>query len=318
MMKNRFILCLFFVALMACGADDNAMPEATLFVGTTPAGLFQSDDMGVSWQESNQGVPVDVRLVKMMIRWDEALFIVTFGGGIFRSDDEGLSWSAQNQGLAGDALSAYAIASVGEDLFIATLDGVYISSDNGASWQIRNNGLIGNAQIVRTIYADQGNLWIATLEGIYTSVDLGQSWTLSQAGLWGKAFLRHQNQIFFVSFEEGVFGLADQDSIWRAKNNGLGQTEDLAGLTLYSIDNQVFYGAMSGLFSSINGGESWTQESFNQSGLAQEVHSITEFEQFFVLGTGDGLFFSEDGRQSWQRQSLELPVNTLIVSFFSE
>ncbi|MDX2303954.1 MAG: hypothetical protein NW226_14200 [Microscillaceae bacterium] len=319
-MKKYLILGFQFVlsiTFLACSSEESDAPQSSFFVGTTPEGIFQSQDFGASWQNRNTGIPENVRLVKAIIPWDNALLLVSFGGGIFRSEDGGQSWFAQNQGLTGDALSAYALAVIDNQLFIATLAGVFYSDNDGASWVSRSQGLSGDALAVRTIYADGNTLWAGTFAGIYQSGDLGQSWTVSDASLLGKAFLRHQSKLWFVSFDQGVFALDETTQGWQAQNQGLNSSTDLQGLSIFGNQNKLYYGAMNGLYCATDQGN-WTRKNFNGTGLSQEVHGITQFEQYLVVGTGNGLFFSEDEGQSWTSKSTGLPENTPIVSFLLE
>ena len=78
-------------ALTAVGND-------LVYAGSFGLGLFRSEDRGVSWTKSGQGV-TDPFILTLTTGKDGAIYAGTFRGGVFRSRDQGKSWEAINSGL---------------------------------------------------------------------------------------------------------------------------------------------------------------------------------------------------------------------------
>ena len=309
-------ICLFFC--IGCTQENTPIQPNFFLINTSPKGIYQNIDFGGEWQGINNGIAENVRLIKQIIRWNGDLICVSFGGGVFKSTDNGKTWIPQNNGLSNDALSAYAITNIGSKLFIATLGGIFISNDNATTWQAKNAGLSGDALLVRTIYADANILFVATADGIYKSEDMAESWSISDVNLKGKAFHKHQGKLWFVSFANGIYASSDNGITWQSQHNGISQIADLQGLSIYGIADKLYYGSMNGLFYSENAGTSWQKLAFNTAGEANHIHSIYQWNRYFMIGTGNGLYYSEDNGKSWTAQSNGLPTDTPIVGFFVE
>lgn len=182
-----------------------------LAVAISAAGVWLTDDGGVSWRKGNRGLvarylPEEAReessalCVHHMERAPqrpERLFI-QFHGGVYRSDDAGESWREIGDGLPsdfgfplavdpGDPDSAYVIP-LRADRDRVTPDGrvrVYETRDAGGSWSARGDGLPQQdayLTVLRQALARKGEgstleLYFGTTTGeVFGSADAGATW----------------------------------------------------------------------------------------------------------------------------------------------
>src|SRR5215467_11524737 len=75
-------------ALTSVGSD-------LVYAGSFGLGLFRSEDRGISWTKSGQGV-TDPFILTLTTGKDGVIYAGTFRGGVFRSRDQGKSWQAIN------------------------------------------------------------------------------------------------------------------------------------------------------------------------------------------------------------------------------
>src|SRR4029079_8601444 len=108
-----------------------------VYAGSFGLGLFRSEDRGVTWTKSGQGV-TDPFILTLTTGKDGAIYAGTFRGGVFRSRDRGKSWQAINSGLK--RLEIKALLAVGDGVYAGTSDGVYrlASADR---WSVVTTGL---------------------------------------------------------------------------------------------------------------------------------------------------------------------------------
>ena len=188
-----------------------------LAVAISAAGMWLSDDGGVSWRRGNRGLnprylpeaDIDpetsalcVHHVERSRTRPERMFM-QFHGGVYRSDDAGESWTAIGDGLPSDfgfplkvdpadPDSAYLIPLVA-DMDRVMPEGrvrVYETRDGGASWTPRGDGLPAQhayLTVLRQAFANRGSgpgleLYFGATSGeLFGSGDAGSSWrTLAQ------------------------------------------------------------------------------------------------------------------------------------------
>src|SRR4029077_14318788 len=107
-----------------------------LYAGSLGLGLFRSEDRGVSWTRSGEGV-TDPFILTLTTGKDGAIYAGTFRGGVFRSRDQGKSWQAINSGLK--RLEIKALLAVSDGMYAGTNDGVYrLAADR---WSVVTTGL---------------------------------------------------------------------------------------------------------------------------------------------------------------------------------
>lgn len=239
-------------------------------------------------------------------------YMGTTGGGLWKTEDNGITWNNISDGFfKTGSVGAVAVAEndpnvvyvgMGEHAIRGVMthhgDGVYKSTDAGKTWTA--TGLEKTQHIARIVIdpRDPNTLWVAAQgalysksneRGIYKSSDGGKTWknVLFVNDMTGCAELcidHHNPRILYAAMWE----------------HGRRPWQVISG------------GAGSGLYKSVDGGESWQKI---QEGLPKElgkmaisvsranpnkVYALVESDSEKEAG---GLFVSENGGKSWSRVS---------------
>ena len=238
------------------------------------------------------------------------------GGGLWRTDDAGINWRNISDGqFRTGSIGAIAVApSDANVIYVGTGeeairgqsssygDGVYKSTDQGRTW--KNVGLGATRQIsaVRVhptdpnvVYvAAQGDRWKGSTDrGIYRSRDGGATWTLvlkgenATSGASDLTMDATNPRILYASFWD------HQRTPWMVRSGGAG----------------------SGIWKSIDGGDTWTRLRDGLPSLVgkigvsvspanpDRVYAIVEAEQ-------GGLFRSDDAGKTWRLLSGDRLIQT--------
>ncbi|MCL4214751.1 MAG: glycoside hydrolase [Gemmatimonadales bacterium] len=238
------------------------------------------------------------------------------GGGLWRTDDAGISWrNISDSTFRTGSIGAIAVApSDANVIYVGTGehpirgqsstygDGVYKSTDMGRTWA--NIGLAPTRQIsaVRVHPADpdlvyvaaQGDRWKGNAErGIYRSKDGGATWTLVLKGenlTSGASDLSMDPtnpRILYAAFWD------HQRQPWFVRSGGPG----------------------SGLWKSIDGGDSWTRLTKGLPKLMGKVGvavSPANPDRVFAIVEAEagGLYRSDDAGANWRRLSDSRTIQT--------
>lgn len=228
------------------------------------------------------------------------------GGGVWKTTDGGSNWKPVSDKYFGGTIGAVAIAPSDEDIVYVGegensirgnvsegKDGMWRSDDGGRTW--RNIGLKDGNHIVRIVVhpKDPNTVWAAVLghafgpnemRGVYKTTDGGKSWrrTLFVNNLAGASDLVMEPgnpSVFYAG-------------TWRMIR------------TPYSMESG---GEGSGLWKSIDGGETWTAIT-TKKGLPKGLWGIVGVavapsnpDKIYALieNAAGGLFISADGGETW-------------------
>lgn len=236
-----------------------------------------------------------------------AIFVATAAGGIFRSSNNGVTWEPVFDDSESSLLSVGAVAVAPSDPNIVWAgtgeannrqssswgDGVYKSLDGGTHWTymgLRDTQHIGRIVIhprdANIVYvAALGHLWGPNKDrGLYRTKDGGRSW----------------EKVLEVDQDTGVVDVSINSD----------------GRTLLAATYQrrrrawgfVGGGPGSGLYRSLDGGDTWRRASglpdgpIGRIGVAM-APSNPEIAYAIVEHSQGGVFRSTDGGNSWTRQS---------------
>ena len=221
-----------------------AVSGTTIAAGTYGNGVFISNNNGDAWTSTASGISVPY--IYALAFTGNNLLAGTGGGGFFRSVNNGSSWVraggtthivnsfyvTQNYSFVGQGPYAYKTTDNGNtwttligssnttvkgfaetprtgggtNIFVGTLDGVYISTDDAKSWKTINSGL--TYRNVNAIVTTGQNLFVATESGgVFRSSDNGSTWNAINTGLPtntnGRALIL-SNGVLFLGTSDGV------------------------------------------------------------------------------------------------------------------
>jgi photosystem II stability/assembly factor-like uncharacterized protein len=236
----------------------------------------------------------------------------TTGGGVFKTTDGGVNWTPASDRYFGGTIGAIAVAESNPDI-------VYVG---GGEFPIRGNTSHG--------------------DGVYKTTDAGRTWQymgLVETRHIGKIRVHPRNpdlvyvaalgQVFGASPERGIYKSTDGGRSWRRvlfRNDSTGAID----LSMDPNNPEVLYaglwqahrrpwqlvsgGAGSGIFKSVDGGETWTEITRNpglpQRGIVGNVGisvSPAQSSRVYAMLEHDsgGVFRSDDGGATWIKVNSE-------------
>jgi photosystem II stability/assembly factor-like uncharacterized protein len=228
------------------------------------------------------------------------------GGGVWKTSDGGNNWKNISDKFFGGSIGAVAVAPSNEDILYVGegentmrgnvsegLGGLWRSDDGGRTW--RNLGLKDSRHIVRIVIhpRDPNIVWLAVMghlfgpnkeRGVYKTTDGGKTW----------------KQTLFVNEQTGCSDLVMEPGNPTVFYAGMWHAER----TPYSMESG---GPGSGLWKSVDGGETWTNYS-SKKGLPKGVWGIVGVaispsnpDKIFSIieNNNGGLYLSQDGGETW-------------------
>ncbi len=228
------------------------------------------------------------------------------GGGVWKTTDGGSNWKNISDKYFGGSIGAVAVAPSDENvLYVGEgentmrgnvsegLGGVWRSDDAGRTW--RNIGLKDGRHIIRLVIhpRDPNTVWAAVMghlfgpnetRGVYKTTDGGKNW----------------KRVLYVNNQTGASDLVMEPGNAQVFYAGTWRLIR----TPYSLESG---GEGSGLWKSIDGGESWTNISAKK-GLPKGVWGIVgvavapsnpDKVYAIIENASGGLFASNDGGETW-------------------
>ena len=319
-----------------------AVNGTRIFAGTEGGGVFVSDNGGQTWASSNTGL-TNLKINQLLVH-DDHVFAGT-EQGLFVSADGGSSWEAtpltdqfiiDAKGNGNDILVAtrdglQRITRSGSDwilhndgldyielvallvkddkIFGSGYDGVLVSLDNGQSWQRRNSGLL--AKTVKSIGLLSGNLYAGTDNGLLVSGDNGDHWTVAHSETSDARItaLAVHDGTIFQSGDLESFVSRDGGVTW-SKITALSHI-DVTSFT-FAGENVIYAGSSHGVHVSVDGGNGWTKLN---DGLNYVTCISVKGDHLFAGTALNGIYRSSDGEEWIQvNNGLAGPVQLMINS----
>jgi len=297
------------------GVQFDPFDSRHIFIDYTDIGLFQSVDVGQSWQSTSDGVPEGWRNTAYWLAFDPAQRDLIWGafsgthdlprpkmwrnrgvrhftGGVAVSTDGGHHWTPSNAGLPDDSITHILLdpsSPAGHRTLYACAfgRGVYKSTDNGKSWTQKNQGIPGDEPFAWRITAAQdGALYLVVARRTEA-----KDYSLAGAGALYRSTdkAEHWQRIELPAGVTGPTGLEiDPRNPQRLYLTAWGQESDYADRN-------------GGVYASDDGGQTWRAQ-FTQS---QHVYDLTvdpkHPDTLYITGFDAAAFRSTDRGVHWAR-----------------
>lgn len=242
-----------------------------LFAGMEHLGLFKSENSGLNWQWSGDGLPMDTV-------WGPT-------GYYYLSH-------------------VYNILSLESGLYAGTQKGVYFSANNGAQWTNINQGFpIGRC---KHLFFSGGYIFASIDDKLYKTLPSFISWSLAFSGnlindIAGNETFR------LLATESGVFINSNQGTSWVAWNEGLNSSSILSVSMVY--DTCLAGTATSGLYYRVIGDPEW--QSLNEGIVCSQVGPMDQIGTNIIAGDYRDLYRTDDQGNHWQTISVPQSVRWL-------
>lgn len=188
-----------------------------------------------------------------------AIWSIIMAGALFA---EGFNWEDVSDGNYG-ARVLLVNPKESKIVFSACSGGLFKSENSGKSWR-RVLSVKGGSNRVNALAFSPSNLnlvYAATDKGLYRSKDSGERWEVIFRGKNSKenscSAVLSTSQTIFTGTKAGLFISGDNGRNWNK------QRGDLNNIEIFNIDAQlgqdkiIYLAASSGIFRSLNSGESW-------------------------------------------------------------
>lgn len=230
----------------------------------------------------------------------EVLYLGLEGNeGVWRSTDGGDTWTE----TAMNDRTVFALAARGSYIFAGTdEDGIYFTSNGGSTW---NQTSVAN----RTVYGFTeagGYLYAGTKDyGVYCSANNGITWFQTS--------LNNKTVKSLSSFGSTVFAGTLLNGVYKSPNLGTTWTQTplnnlhIVCIAVNGTNNEVLAGTDTGLYSSTNLGQSWSNYYHDF-----EVLSVILSGGTIVTGTDGGVRISYDNGTTWVQRNEGLNGNPLL------
>jgi photosystem II stability/assembly factor-like uncharacterized protein len=268
--------------------------------------VLRSTDRGNTWQ--NTHFPYSSPQFIVINKSDE--IFVEGGNAIVRSLNHGQNWSIHPIGLSEGWITGLTLTPL-DHLLAGTTHGVYLSIDKGLSWQ-----RLGLSQaLVNCIAVNSlGHILVGTggndallMDGqIFRSTDNGQNWKQvyqsgQTTGIVAMA-CNGGNQLFAVTYRDGILHSVDSGDTWTPANNGAINKlmRTVIALPWPEPAGTIFAGTWDSIIRSTNNAESW--EVVASKITFVPALAINSSLHIFA-GTTSGIFLSTDKGQTWRTRN---------------
>jgi photosystem II stability/assembly factor-like uncharacterized protein len=143
------------------------------------SGIFESEDDGATWSDSNNGVPQGHIQSGQLIGTEGGTLLALLGQSLFRSTDSGATWTAVD-GVPSVPVSIAVDPSNSNTLYALSFSGVFGSTNLGDSWTKLAPTIPGVSQTPQSLAVSSKSLYASTAAGIFRSLDRGRTWTATQ------------------------------------------------------------------------------------------------------------------------------------------
>ncbi len=300
-------------------------------------GVVKSTDGGSSWRKVKDAGPQD--LIFMAASRPEVLYLIS-GGNISRSGDGGTTWTtAKPLSSKPYLIKTLAVDPLNPDkLFVGTWgQGIFYSKDGGTTWT-NPTTFAGPADLgvaVAVHPTDRKKVYVGTSKGeIYSTSDGGDNWTrLTNLGS-GNAYQSLITGLvvdplnpdkIYASNLEGVYKSVDRGVTWTTKKTGLTDSRIISLAIDPKNPDRLYAGTGNsrprnisegtGMFYSVNGGESWSKVSGLPAGPIPSIAVNTlNPNVIYAAVIGYGIYKSVDAGTTWTQGNSGLESSACVYT----
>lgn len=309
--RLKYLLSFIFILVLGCSEDkqitnppielsvweklNNAPTSSTncfmgvtntLYAGTV-AGLYKSDDFGVTWRKLNFSVLSTAPIHSLISHQNKIILGSGIKRGLYSSSDNGISWQLINAGLPDSA--PIRLLQTDSLLFVGMADsGVYKSSDSGITWNPTGSTIAGS--MVRDLTLSKANIYVATFfDGVFVSPDYGMHWASLMNGITNNLCqcIVAMGDTIIVGTRYDAFRSTDGGQTYSNSFSGL-PDENISDL--YVKAHYWFVGSDSGIYLSTDNGGNWLSINYNLP-TSTPVYQITLFfEYIYIYAAPSGIW----------------------------
>lgn len=249
-------------------------PSYSVFVVLSNGKIYRSTSTQTDWTL----LPGNSNVKLIATASDSATVITADATGNLRvSINGGDNWSDLGNPAIGTIYRIAIAPGGGQEIFLATSNGVFYSNDSGVTFTSKTNNLPAeaiNTLAVSPDYLNDRTVYCTSVtQAVFKSTDGGDSWTYYQSGA----------------------------SITK-QTTALNEFSELQISRAYATDKTVFLSAFDGLFITRNGGTSWIQRQTRSNvitGIALSPNFPDDQKAIVTTYWGGGYYHSSDSGATW-------------------
>jgi len=271
--------------------SQHPLDSNMVYAGTTE-GLWATINAGQSWHRVTAD-SVIVNDVLVDARHPGTVLLATDRSGVLRSENGGATFFTSNRGFAHRQVTAVLVDRNDPSVLYAGVvndkeyGGLFVSHDAGEHWKQMNDGLAGH-DIFSLRQTKEGTLLAGTNSGIFAWSQTDKAWRSMNS-------LAHEAAAPLpVTRPRKQRQLRADDPPLRSELNGRVADLEISPETWFAATSQ-------GLFSSVDGGESWSGGPLLGQRNFVAVHAAGEM---VVAITPAVLLVSRDGGRHWYAPNL--------------
>jgi len=271
------------------GAARADVLVAALGGEASSAGIYRSDDRGITWQPVGPGPGGSVRALAVHAAGETSLVAASRLGmaRLWRSDDAGRTWQVILPGRLPEVTALAVVPGQPHGLVVGTAgQGLFRVDTEQGHYQRLGGAALSQADVKLLAVASDGRVYAQTQDGLFASQ--GAAWkSLPVPEMAASLALDpHDPQTLYAGgVSTGIFRSTDGGRSWQASSQGLGAAPGAAlRVTALAVDEEqpghlvaaVAYGlgnqfAPGDVYESRDAGQSWTSLGRSQALVSQLV-----------------------------------------------
>ncbi len=301
------------------GLAISPVPEVPRYWAATGCGMFTSQDAGVTWTQSLNGLTTPL-LSTVAVAPNGALLAGALGGDLFISFDWGKTFEAgivpvELRATVTTVLASPSFRTDGSAFAATDGGGLLVTRNSGKSWEDSSFGLGGPnvlALAASPDWSQRETLFAATLEGIFLSTNGGRAWRETDSVMEDVVDVLAVSPAF--ERDHTVYAGTEGGALYCSKNGG--RRWELVQATVgqgplnclwlapdYAESGHMVAGVASRIYVSTDRGESWQAT----ADLPGPVLTMSGDDCVLLVGLHDaGIWKSADQGRTWVPASSDL------------